>query len=195
MEDEGEEVVDTSERAAKRHKKISNEDSLASASSPWNEMTVAELKTHLKDRNLPVSGLKSVLVQRLEECNTIDTTVSTSAAEQVRDKNSVPIVSSSEKKSSASCTLEEPTNKSKMPKKQAKPIKSGSGGSKNSTEKQTKEKHLMEMWSMTRREISELRKDLKNEEDVDAIADMEQDLRQLRKRKAEYANQLGMNEE
>jgi len=52
----------------------------------------------------------------------------------------------------------------------------------------------MEMWSMTRREISKLRKDLKNEEDADAIADMEQDLRQLRKRKAEYANQLGMNE-
>lgn len=61
-------------------------------------------------------------------------------------------------------------------------------------EKQPKEKHLMEMWSMTRREISKLRKDLKNEEDADAIADMEQDLRQLRKRKAEYANQLGMNE-
>jgi len=62
-------------------------------------------------------------------------------------------------------------------------------------EKQTKEKHLMEMWSMTRREISELRKDLKNEEDADAIADMEQDLRQLRKRKAGYAKELGMNEE
>ena len=91
---------------------------------------------------------------------------------------------------------------------QAKPTKSGSGGSKtnitiparNKTkdemeiEKQPKEKHLMEMWSMTRREISKLRKDLKNEEDADAIADMEQDLRQLRKRKAEYANQLGMNE-
>jgi len=47
-------------RPPKRQKKSSNKESLASASSPWNEMTVAELKTHLKDRNLPVSGLKAI---------------------------------------------------------------------------------------------------------------------------------------
>ena len=35
--------------------------------SSWNEMTVNELKTQLKNRNLPVSGVKSVLIQRLEE--------------------------------------------------------------------------------------------------------------------------------
>mmetsp|Transcript_11492 Transcript_11492/g.11014 ORF Transcript_11492/g.11014 Transcript_11492/m.11014 type:complete len:123 (+) Transcript_11492:126-494(+) len=62
-------------------------------------------------------------------------------------------------------------------------------------DKQRKEKHLMEMWAITRGQISELRKDLKNEEDADAITDMESDLRQLRKRKAGYADELGMNEE
>lgn len=36
--------------------------------SSWNDsMTVNELKTQLKNRNLPVSGVKSVLIQRLEE--------------------------------------------------------------------------------------------------------------------------------
>ena len=42
-------------------------------------MTVAELKPHLKDRNLPVSGSKAILVQRLEEYKAIDTTVSTAS--------------------------------------------------------------------------------------------------------------------
>lgn len=36
--------------------------------SSWNDsMTVNELKAQLKNRNLPVSGVKSVLIQRLEE--------------------------------------------------------------------------------------------------------------------------------
>ena len=33
----------------------------------WNDMTVAELKDQLKNRNLPVSGLKAALIQRLED--------------------------------------------------------------------------------------------------------------------------------
>ena len=41
-------------------------DSVVQVSS-WNEMTVNELKIQLKNRNLPVSGVKSVLIQRLEE--------------------------------------------------------------------------------------------------------------------------------
>ena len=33
----------------------------------WNDMTIAELKSQLKVRSLPVSGVKAVLIQRLEE--------------------------------------------------------------------------------------------------------------------------------
>eukprot|EP00571_Detonula_confervacea_P010932 CAMPEP_0172302772 /NCGR_PEP_ID=MMETSP1058-20130122/4426_1 /TAXON_ID=83371 /ORGANISM="Detonula confervacea, Strain CCMP 353" /LENGTH=402 /DNA_ID=CAMNT_0013013373 /DNA_START=257 /DNA_END=1465 /DNA_ORIENTATION=+ len=33
----------------------------------WNEMAVVELKAQLKSRSLPVSGVKAVLIQRLEE--------------------------------------------------------------------------------------------------------------------------------
>jgi len=64
---EEDEVVATSDRLAKRPKKMKNQDSLSSASSPWDKLTVAELKAHLKEQNLPVSGLKADLIQRLEE--------------------------------------------------------------------------------------------------------------------------------
>ena len=33
----------------------------------WNDMTIPELKSHLKGRSLPVSGVKAVLIQRLDE--------------------------------------------------------------------------------------------------------------------------------
>jgi len=34
---------------------------------PWTEMTVSELKSQLRSRDLPVSGVKAALIQRLEE--------------------------------------------------------------------------------------------------------------------------------
>lgn len=59
------------------------------------------------------------------------------------------------------------------------------------TEKRNREKHLMEMWSMTRREIRELRKELKEEEqDKDVVRELEGDIRVLKKRKADYAEML-----
>ena len=64
----------------------------------------------------------------------------------------------------------------------------------NEFEKRDKEKHVMEMWSFTRREISALRKEIKNEEDEAAIRDLEHDMRLLKKKKAEYAKVLGMEE-
>ena len=33
----------------------------------WTDMTVSELKSHLKGRSLPISGVKKDLIQRLEE--------------------------------------------------------------------------------------------------------------------------------
>ena len=64
----------------------------------------------------------------------------------------------------------------------------------NELEKRDREKHLMEMWSFTRKEISALRKEIKNEDDEAAIQDLENDMRVLKKKKAEYAKVLGMEE-
>jgi hypothetical protein len=73
-------------------------------------------------------------------------------------------------------------------------------------EQRKHEKHLMDMWSYTRREIDALRQQLKkkknnsdNDDDDDdgdeeSTKDIEQDLRMLRKRKAEYAAMLGLSE-
>jgi hypothetical protein len=58
-------------------------------------------------------------------------------------------------------------------------------------EKRRVEKHLMEMWSLTRKEIRQLRAELKDEEEGDIIREMESDLRVLQKRKAHYADLLG----
>ena len=53
----------------------------------------------------------------------------------------------------------------------------------------------MEMWSVTRKEIADLRKELKGESDEDAIQDLAKDIRLLRKRKADYEEQMGMNDD
>ncbi|KAL3815753.1 hypothetical protein ACHAXA_004955 [Cyclostephanos tholiformis] len=58
-------------------------------------------------------------------------------------------------------------------------------------EKRRIEKHLMEMWSLTRKEILQLRTELKNEVEDDIIRELESDLRVLQKRKANYAELLG----
>ncbi|KAL7544398.1 hypothetical protein ACHAWF_007781 [Thalassiosira exigua] len=57
------------------------------------------------------------------------------------------------------------------------------------------EKHWMEMWSMARRELREIRKDLKAEDDPEVIKDLEADARVLTKRKADYAEKLGYEKE
>ena len=70
-------------------------------------------------------------------------------------------------------------------------------------ERRKHEKHLMEMWSYTRREIHVLRQELKNhttndeneeEDNEDQRQELENDIRRLMKRKAEYAAQLGFDE-
>ena len=71
-------------------------------------------------------------------------------------------------------------------------------------ERRKHEKHLMEMWSYTRREIHVLRQELKNhttneeddeeEDNEDQRQELENDIRRLVKRKAEYAAQLGFDE-
>ena len=71
-------------------------------------------------------------------------------------------------------------------------------------ERRKHEKHLMEMWSFTRREIHVLRQELKNhttneeddeeEDNEDQRQELENDIRRLVKRKAEYAAQLGFDE-
>jgi hypothetical protein len=58
-------------------------------------------------------------------------------------------------------------------------------------ENRTNEKHLMEMWSLTRREIQQMRVELKDEKDEDIIRELERDVRVLQKRKADYAELLG----
>mmetsp|Transcript_10264 Transcript_10264/g.18516 ORF Transcript_10264/g.18516 Transcript_10264/m.18516 type:complete len:221 (+) Transcript_10264:201-863(+) len=58
-------------------------------------------------------------------------------------------------------------------------------------EKRMNEKHWMEMWAFARKELREVRQDLKEEEDGDAIRDLEGDVRVLKKRKADYAELLG----
>lgn len=64
-------------------------------------------------------------------------------------------------------------------------------GMRLETEKRQAEKHLMEMWSLTRKEIRDLRKDLKEEEDENVIRELESDIRVLIKKKADYADMLG----
>jgi hypothetical protein len=59
----------------------------------------------------------------------------------------------------------------------------------------TNDKHLMEMWSLTRREIRQIRVELKDEEDEDVIRELESDVRALQKRKADYAELLGFSKD
>ena len=56
----------------------------------------------------------------------------------------------------------------------------------------SKEKHVSEMWSITRKKISDLRKELKSERDAGVIGKLEIDICLLMKRKAEYAEKMGM---
>ena len=40
--------------------------------SKYNDLTVAELKEKLKSKNLPVSGTKNILIERLEENDVLE---------------------------------------------------------------------------------------------------------------------------
>ena len=62
-------------------------------------------------------------------------------------------------------------------------------------ENRINDKHLMEMWSLTRREIRQIRVELKDEEDEDIIRELESDVRVLQKRKADYAVLLGFSKD
>ena len=60
-------------------------------------------------------------------------------------------------------------------------------------EKRTLERHWLDMWKDISREISRLRKEMKEEMDVDYMKELDEDVRGLRKKKAEFARLLGMN--
>jgi len=67
--------------------------------------------------------------------------------------------------------------------------------SKSSQEdKIAQEKFWMDMWKDAGNEIKRLRGELKEESDEDAIADIQDDIKGLRKRKAEFAKLLRMDE-
>ena len=70
-----------------------------------------------------------------------------------------------------------------------RPLASGDGESKIE-----QEKFWMEMWKDAGNEIKRLRRELKEETDEAAIADMQADIKGLRKRKLEFAKLLGMDE-
>mmetsp|Transcript_3091 Transcript_3091/g.5448 ORF Transcript_3091/g.5448 Transcript_3091/m.5448 type:complete len:233 (-) Transcript_3091:154-852(-) len=60
--------------------------------------------------------------------------------------------------------------------------------------KMSQEKFWMDMWKDAGNEIKRLRGELKEESDEDAIADIQADIKGLRKRKAEFAKLLRMDE-
>mmetsp|Transcript_17796 Transcript_17796/g.38506 ORF Transcript_17796/g.38506 Transcript_17796/m.38506 type:complete len:252 (-) Transcript_17796:169-924(-) len=62
-------------------------------------------------------------------------------------------------------------------------------------EKRTNEKHWMEMWTITRRELRVLRQELKEEREENAIRDLEGDVRVMEKKKSDYAELLGFPRE
>ena len=67
--------------------------------------------------------------------------------------------------------------------------------SKSSQEdKIAQEKFYMDMWKDAGNEIKRLRGELKEENDEDTIADIQADIKGLRKRKAEFAKLLRMDE-
>jgi hypothetical protein len=61
-------------------------------------------------------------------------------------------------------------------------------------DKITQERFWVDMWKDAGNEIKRLRGELKDEKDVDTIADIQADIKGLRKRKAEYAKLLRMDE-
>lgn len=59
------------------------------------------------------------------------------------------------------------------------------------SEKRVQQKHDLEMWSLVRREIRDLKAELANAEDEEAAKELERDIQNLRKMKASFDEQLG----
>lgn len=62
-------------------------------------------------------------------------------------------------------------------------------------ERRLKEKHWMELWALARRELRDVRKELKEEEDEAVVQELENDAKILAKKKADYAEVLGFPKE
>lgn len=82
---------------------------------------------------------------------------------------------------------------SSPPKKKAKTSAFQEITARREKEKGIKQKHDLEMWSLIRREIKDLKAELASEDDADAIQELERDIQNLRKLKATYDEQLGFN--
>ena len=67
--------------------------------------------------------------------------------------------------------------------------------SRMDSEKRIKQKHDLEMWSNVRKEIKELKKELENEVDEEDRKELERDIKNLKKMKASFDQQLGFSSE
>mmetsp|Transcript_22294 Transcript_22294/g.36654 ORF Transcript_22294/g.36654 Transcript_22294/m.36654 type:complete len:215 (-) Transcript_22294:960-1604(-) len=63
--------------------------------------------------------------------------------------------------------------------------------SRMDSERRTKQKHDLEMWSTVRKEIKELKKELENEVDEEDKKELERDIKNLKKMKSGFDQQLG----
>ena len=59
-------------------------------------------------------------------------------------------------------------------------------------EKRTLERYWLDMWKDISREMSRLRKEMKEETDLEIMEDLHRDIRGLKRKKAEFARLLGM---
>ena len=65
---------------------------------------------------------------------------------------------------------------------------------KMDAESMNQERHCMEMWLRAKAELKKLREELKNETDVEVLAELTMDIECLIKKKDEWASLLGMKE-
>ena len=59
-------------------------------------------------------------------------------------------------------------------------------------EKRTNERHWLDMWKDLSQEISRLRKEKKDETDLNVVVELESDINGLKKKKAQFSRLLGM---
>lgn len=99
-----------------------------SARSTYDEYTVVQLKQMLKDRELPISGVKTILVQRLKEYDL-------SSASKATMNNAETTTATTTKTFKASTSPKTSTSKITTPKTTSKPSTSKPSTSKASTSK------------------------------------------------------------